>query len=77
MSTDSRRGRTDNDLLEACEALVVEHRIFWQEPNWVCPFCEHKALGTMNFPHAADCPVLVARAAIAKATGSTTPEQED
>jgi len=53
------------DLLTACEVLVDEHHLFARD-DWQCPFCARTADSAFDFPHADDCPVVKARAAIAK-----------
>ena len=56
-------------LLEACKALVEDHRIFLHGSQWVCPFCSAQSSSVLQFPHTADCPVVIAREAIREATG--------
>ena len=56
-------------LLEACKALIDEHRIFLHGSQWVCPFCAAQSITLLQFPHNDNCPVVAARAAIREATG--------
>ena len=60
-----------DDLLAACEALLLEHHLFPRNHGWVCPFCGAECLSACDFTHNGDCPVEAARAAIAKAKGTT------
>ena len=55
------------DLLAACKALLSHTRIDATISRWECPICGADSSEMFDVRHSADCAVVVARAAIAKA----------
>ena len=61
-------------LLAACEALVNAHPA--EDPDgygltWYCLLCDGWVNRESDIPHTIDCPVVMARKAIAEAKGET------
>jgi len=58
------------NLFAACERLLMDCNLFRRGGYWICPFCQAECAAEFNFAHKDGCPVLAARAAIAKAKGT-------
>ena len=54
------------ELLDACEALLASHALTYVGNGWQCRLCGRNLRSVIDFPHAAGCPILLARAAVAK-----------